>query len=171
MKHLCLTAVVALLTLSAGDKPAPPKTEAQVEQPAVEPAPAPAPEQPKVPLTKRRTSELVEKNQAMAENPNLVETENKITGSDPLTTSFQGYVNASSRVNIAALKHNMDIVEASEGRKMTFAEIKDYMKTNNMSMNALPEYQTYAYDEKTGDFLVLEDVALKEKLHAEARAN
>lgn len=161
---LCL---ILMSALSGCEKPVVSPGEAKVEPPVA--APAPAPDPPKVPITKRRTSELVEKNAAMAENPNFYVTENKITAFDPLSTAFQGYVNAASRVNLAALKHNMDLVETMEGRKLTYSELMEYIRANNITMNAVPEYQTYAYDEKTGEFMVLEDGVAKEKFYAEAR--
>ena len=163
--------LASLFSLPGCDQPKPATPEVKVEQPAADPAPAPVANEKKVPITKRRTSELVEKTQAMAANPNFYVTENKITAFDPLSSAFQGYVNAASRVNLMALKHNMDLIKATEERHLTFVELQEYIKVNNVTMNALPEYQTYAYDEKTGEFMVLEDGVHKEKFYAEARGD
>ncbi len=152
--------VFSLLLLSACSKPAP--SGAPVQN-------AEAPPAKKVPLTKQKTSVIIDKNKAMAENPNLAPKVNKVEGYDPISTSLTGYLAAASQVNVASFQHNIHLVETMEERRLTFAEMQQYIKEYNMQFNALPDYQFYAYDDQTGEFLILEDSALKEKLHAEAR--
>ncbi len=132
-----------------------------VQQPAPDEAapadPPPPPEQPRPVLTKRWTQEVVDMHKAMMENPKLVEVENKVTGSDPLTTSLEAYIAISSRANVLNFQHQLNILKAVEDRNLTYEEVMDLIKQTKMEFNALPDYQTYAYDDKQGRFTILED--------------
>jgi hypothetical protein len=128
----------------------------------------PVPEPPRPNLVKRTTNLVVDRTVAMAENPNLVDKVNKVSGSDPLTIALKGYVAISSQANVIAFQHNIDILKASEDRNPTFTEIQEFIKANNVTFNALPDYQWYAYDQETGTFSLLEDPVLKKKLREAA---
>ena len=113
-------------------------------------------------LVKRKTSEVLDKQKAMAENPKLVEVENRITGKDPLTISLQAYLSASSRINLLNFQHQIDLMRAmNDNRPPTYKEILTLLKQTKMEFNALPDYQWYAYDAKEGKFLILEDPEAK----------
>lgn len=131
-------------------QPAPEEAEAQADPP-------PPAEEPRPVLTKRWTQEVVDMQQAMQENPKLVEVENKVTGSDPLTTSLEAYIAISSRANVLNFQHQLNILKAVEDRHLTYQEVMDLIKQTKMEFNALPDYQTYAYDGKQGRFTILED--------------
>ncbi len=113
-------------------------------------------------LLKRKTSEILDKQKAMAENPNLVEVENRITGKDPLTISLEAYISASSRINLLNFQHQIDLMRAmNDNRPPSYEEIMKLIKQTKMEFNALPDYQWYAYDAKEGKFLILEDPEAK----------
>lgn len=148
--------------------PAPPRTE-NVEVPAGQAEPAPEqPAEPRPVLTKRWTQEVVDLQKAQAENPKLVEVENKITGTDPLTTSLQGYIAISSRANVLNFQHQVNLMKAAEDRNPTYDEIMTLIKQTKMEFNALPDYQTYAYDQQAGKFTILEDPDAKAKFEQQA---
>lgn len=99
-------------------------------------------------------------------NPKIVEVDNKVTGSDPLTASFSAYVSITSRATAANFKHQMDILkETNDGKYPTFKEAEKLMKQLGIELNALPPYQLYGYDAKTGGLVVLEDKAEKIRLY------
>ncbi len=136
------------------------KKEPKQEQAKAEPAPAKRPN-----LIKRKTSEVLDKHKAMAENPNLIEVENKITGKDPLTVSLEAYISASSRINVLNFQHQVDLMRAmNDNRPPSYEEIIKLIKQTKMEFNALPDYQKFAYDEKEGKFLILEDPQEKKRL-------
>ncbi|TWT64479.1 hypothetical protein Pan54_52430 [Rubinisphaera italica] len=133
-----------------------------------EPAAAPEPEK-RPNLLKRKTQEVVDKNKVMAENPALIEVENKVTGNDPLSTALTGYIAASSRVNVLNFQRQIDLMKATEDRNPTYQEIVDVIKQNNMEFNALPDYQMFAYDETTGGFGILEDPDAKKAFYDQVK--
>ena len=133
--------------------------QADVEKEKPAPAPVKRPN-----LLKRKTKEVADKYQAMADNPKLIEVENKITGKDPLTVSLQGYIAMSSKVNVLNFQHQINLMRAMNDRNPTYKEIVELIKTTRMEFNALPDYQTFAYDEKEGKFLILEDPEEKKRL-------
>ncbi len=155
----CLLSVMLLL-LGCNKKEIEKKDpQPKQEQAEAKPVPAKRPN-----LMKRKTSEVLDKNKAMAENPNLVEVENKITGKDPLTVSLEAYISASSRINVLNFQHQVDLMRAMNDRPPTYKEIVDLIKKTKMEFNALPDYQKFAYDEKEGKFLILEDPAEKKRI-------
>ncbi len=137
------------------------------QQPAANPAAAP--EQPVAKpsgsIIGKTTGKIVDLAEAK-KNPKMVEVDNKITGSDPLTVSFNAYVSATSRATALNFKHQMDILKATNDDKYpTFKEAEKLMKQLHIELNALPPYQLYAYDAKTGGLVTLEDKAEKIRLY------
>jgi len=120
-------------------------------------------------LVKRKTQVVVNYTLATEENPKLYEVENTITGKDPLSTSLEGYVAASSKVNKMQMQHQINLMKAPTGVNPTHEELMDAIKNNNIQLNALPDYQMYAYNEETGEFLILEDPEAKEEFQKEAQ--
>lgn len=141
-------------------------------QPAATPdanAPAAAPAQP-APRTGsilgRTTSKIVDLAEAKKNNPKLVEVDSKVTGSDPLTVSFNAYVSITSRASVLNFKHQMDILKATNDDKYpSFKEAEKLMKQLNIQLAELPPYQLYGYDAKTGGIVLLEDKAEKIRLY------
>lgn len=108
---------------------------------------------------------LVDKRKALAENPALIEVENKINASDPLSAASQAYFNLGSRANILNFQHNLQIWEAAEGRKPTFDEFNSMFKEAHAELKGLYPWQVYAYDDQDGSICVLEDHAEKKRLY------
>lgn len=120
-----------------------------------------------VPITKRE-ARLVDKQKALAENPDLIEVENKINASDPLTAVAQSYFTLGSRAHVAAMQHNLRIQKEIDGRWPTFEEFQQSLKQNNVKLSGLYAYQMYAYDQTTGGLTILEDRAEKKRIYEEA---
>ncbi|MBL4884619.1 MAG: hypothetical protein JKY95_08810 [Planctomycetaceae bacterium] len=154
IQYLMACFLIATMLLPGCKKEADPKPAGQAAAPAPEKRPN---------LLKRKTSEVADMNKAMADNPKLIEVENKITGSDPLSVALEGYISASSRINVLNFQHQIDLMKATDDRNPTYEEIVTLIKQTNMEFNALPDYQTFAYDEKEGRFLILEDPEKKKK--------
>ena len=136
-------------------------------QPAVNPAAAPEqpPAKPSGSIIGKTTSKIVDLAEAK-KNPKIVEIDNKVTGSDPLTASFSAYVSITSRASALNFKHQMDILKATNDDKYpTFKEAEKLMKQLHLELSALPPYQLYGYDAKTGGIVVLEDKAEKIRLY------
>ena len=121
------------------------------------------------PLIKRKTSKVVNMQKAIAENPKLFPVENKLKYKDPISGPLSAYVSLSSKVNVIAFQHNLNLLRAMKerGEKLTYEEVVQSIKETKMEFNALPDNQTYAYDEKTGQFLILEDPDIKNSFHGE----
>lgn len=136
-------------------------------QPAAAPVanpPADPPEQPKGSIIGRTTSKLVDAAEAK-KNPKVIEVDNKVTGGDPLTVSFNAYVSITSRASVLNFKHQMDILKATNDDKYpSFKEAEKLMKQLNIHLAELPPYQLYGYDAKTGGIILLEDKAEKIRL-------
>lgn len=132
-------------------------------------APAAAPAQP-APRTGsilgRTTSKIVDLAEVKKNNPKIVEVDSKVTGSDPLTVSFNAYVSITSRASVLNFKHQMDILKATNDDKYpSFKEAEKLMKQLNIQLAELPPYQLYGYDAKTGGIVLLEDKAEKIRLY------
>lgn len=135
--------------------------------PAVNPAAAPEqpPAKPSGSIIGKTTGKIVDLAEAK-KNPKMVEIDNKITGSDPLTASFSAYVSITSRATTLNFKHQMDILKATNDDKYpTFKEAEKLMKQLHIELSALPPYQLYGYDAKTGGLVVLEDKVEKIRLY------
>ena len=131
--------------------------------------PAAAPAQPVAPpsgsIIGKTTKKIVDLAEAK-KNPKIVEANTKVTGDDPLTASFSAYVSITSRASVLNFKHQMDILKATNDDKYpTFKEAEKLMKQLNIDMAAVPAYQLYGYDAKTGSIVLLEDKAEKIRLY------
>jgi hypothetical protein len=161
---------VGLFTAGCADPVNEPEQQAAEAPPPApqQAAPEPAPEQPKkVPITKRE-ARLVDKNKAMQANPELIEVENKITGSDPLTAVAQSYFTIGSRAQVTALQHNIRIQRELNDRWPTFEDFQQQLKQTNVVLSALYPYQMYAYDDQTGGIVILEDPEEKRRHYEDA---
>lgn len=142
-------------------------------QPAAESAtnaPAAATAQPAAATTGsiigKTTGKIVDLAEAK-KNPKIVEIENKVTGSDPLTVTFNAYVSITSRASVLNFKHQMDILKETNGGNQypPYKEAMQLMKQMKIEPAALPPYQLYGYDAKTGGLVLLEDKAEKIRLY------
>ncbi len=140
----------------AANPPSDANATAVPEQPAAKPSGS---------IIGKTTGKIVDLAEAK-KNPKMVEVDNKITGSDPLTASFGAYVSITSKATALNFKHQMDILKATNDDKYpTFKEAEKLMKQLHIELNALPPYQLYAYDAKTGGLVTLEDKAEKIRLY------
>lgn len=147
-----------------------PDAEPAAEAPAAAPqaqAAVPAAQPPRE-VAFKREAKLVDKNKAMAENPALIEVENKINASDPITAISQSYFNAASRIHTVQLKHSVDLMKASEDRWPTFEEFEKLLKQHTVELTGLYPWQVYAYDDQTGGISILEDRAEKKRQYEAA---
>lgn len=156
--------ISAVQNATGGGSAAPAANPQPAAAPAANPAALPA-AQPTGSIIGKTTGKLVDLAEAK-KNPKIVEVENKVTGSDPLTVSFNAYVSITSKATALNFKHQMDILKAANDDKYpTFKEAEKLMKQMNVELNALPPYQLYGYDAKTGGLVVLEDKAEKIRLY------
>lgn len=153
---------------SGGNATAPTAPAANPQSAAAAPnanAPGTAPAQPTGPIIGKTTAKIVDLVEAK-KDPKVVEVENKVTGSDPLTVSFNAYVSITSRASVLNFKHQMDILkETNDGKYPTFKETEKLMKQLDIRLAELPPYQLYAYDAKTGGIVLLENKAEKIRLY------
>lgn len=149
---------------------APPPAAAPVEgQPAAPAAPgaqaAVAVVKPGIPDV---PAKIVDKKQALAERPHLVETANRVTASDPISAAAQGYFAAASRAEMLAFMHNIRIHQATYDKYPTFEEFMEYYRQSNAQLKGLKPWQVYAYDESDGTITLLEDREEKKRQYEEA---
>jgi hypothetical protein len=112
----------------------------------------------------RTTRKIVDLAEAK-KNPKIVEFDSKVTGSDPLTVSFNAYVLITSRASVLNFKRQMDILkETNDGKYPSFKEAEKLMQQFKFELTELPPWQLYGYDAKTGGIVVLEDKGEKIRL-------
>lgn len=142
-------------------------TAAPASAPA-QPAPAQpaAPAQPSGSIIGKTEGRIVDLAEAK-KNPKIVEVENKVSGSDPLTATFSAYVSITSRASVLNFKHQMDILKETNGGNQypPFKEAMQLMKQLKIEVASLPPYQLYGYDVKTGGLVLLEDKGEKIRLY------
>ena len=163
--------VSAVQNATSGGSTAAPAANAPAAnaQPANPPAAQPAePAKPTGSIIGKLEGKIVDLAEAK-KNPKIVELDNKVTGSDPLTASFSAYVSITSRASMLNFKHQMDILKETNGGSQypSFKETMQLMKQMNIQVNSLPPYQMYGYDVKTGGLVHLEDKAEKIRMYKE----
>ncbi len=112
----------------------------------------------------KRIAQLVDKKQAMQENPDLIEVKNEIKAGDPITAVAQGYFAAASLAHVTALQHEVDLQRALNDKAPTFAEFKAMFDRHGIQLKGLYEWQMYAYDDQTGTISILEDTGMKRRM-------
>ena len=112
----------------------------------------------------RTTAKVVDAQKAK-QNPKIVEVENKISGSDPLTVSASAYVAMASRVSTLGFQQALKMYKALNDRNPSYSEFMDMVKQNRVEFAALPPYQMYGYDAQKGGLVILEDKAKKIQLY------
>lgn len=111
----------------------------------------------------KRVFKIVDKKEAMEENPNYVVTVNTIDAGDYFTGVAQGAFAAASQLQTISLQHFVNLHEAEHGKKPNLEEVKDYLKRNNITLKGLYPYQIYGYDQQEGVVCVLEDTVERAK--------
>jgi len=158
--------VSSVQNATSGGSTAAPATNAQpVNPPAAQPA---EPAQPTGSIIGKVDGKIVDLAEAK-KNPKIVELDNKVTGSDPLTASFSAYVSITSRASMLNFKHQMDILKETNGGSQypSFKDTLQLMKQMKIDVNALPPYQMYGYDVRTGGLVHLEDKGEKIRMFKE----
>lgn len=158
-----LSTLVGCQRVKSSEEPEP--AAAEVKPAAVEEKPA-APKKPE--HFKKRVAMLVDKQKAMADNPNLVETKNVINSNNYLTAVTQGYFSAASKLQLIQLEHTVRHMQAAEDRWPTLEEFQKILDDNNIKLGHLYPYQMYSYDPDTGEIGILEDKIKRQELKDEA---
>ncbi|WP_437186148.1 hypothetical protein SH668x_003288 [Planctomicrobium sp. SH668] len=159
MAFISLGCIDAKMMENQNPPPKEPAAAPNVAAPAPQANAAPAAN----PLPQDNTK-LVDLKQAMADNPALIITENRINAGDPVSAAAQGYFAISSQANLLNLKHQVDIMKAiNDGRTPSFAEFSDLLRQANVQLKGLYRWQVYAYDESTGEIVILEDHEYKKR--------
>jgi hypothetical protein len=112
-------------------------------------------------------AKIVDKKKALQERPQLIETKNSITASDPIFAPLQGIHAVGSKAELLAFTHTIQIHQATNDKYPTFEEFMDYYKQAHVQLKGLKPWQVYAYDEDTGTVSLMEDPAEKERINKE----
>lgn len=113
-------------------------------------------------------AQVVDKQVALAENPNLRETENAIDAMDPASAAAQSYFALGSRIHLLNFKHQIDLYQAEHDRFPTFDEFAEMMRIHQVEFKGLKPWQMYAYDSSDGTVCILEDPEVKRARYEEA---
>lgn len=113
---------------------------------------------------------VVDKKKALEERPQLFETKNSITASDPIFAPAQGLRAAGSKVEMIAFENTIQLHKAQYDKYPTYAEFMDYYKQAHVQLKGLKPWQVYAYDEETGTISLMEDPVEKERVEKEWEA-
>ena len=94
----------------------------------------------------------------MAANPNLkVLEKNEFKASDPITYVSKAYFAGVGTVEMATLKHAVDLYYAEHEKNPTFEEFSKMMTTSKVRLQGLYRWQVYGYDAEGGSIMILED--------------
>lgn len=144
-----------------GAAPAPPPAAAPAAQPAAAPVAAAPQGENAIPDI---DAQIVDKKQALADNPNLVESSNKMNTMDPILAISASYFSAASRAEMLAFQHNIDIWKAAnDDRYPTYQEFMDMYRSAHVKFKGLKPWQVYAYDSADGTICILDDRAEKKR--------
>lgn len=114
-------------------------------------------------------AQIVDKPRALAENPSLVETSNKMNTTDPIMAISGAYFSAASRAETMAFQRNIDIWKAAnEDRYPSYTEFMDMYRSFRVKFKGLKPWQVYAYDQSDGTICILEDRAEKKRRYEAA---
>jgi hypothetical protein len=170
MRQTALAIAAVLGVASSGcekpaEKAAPAAPQAAAPNPPAENAaapaaqPAPPPENPaKMTLQQRLETTVVDAKKAIAENPKLkVKEKNEFKAADPITYVSKAYFAGVGTVEMATLKHAVDLYYAEHEKNPTFEEFSKMMKQSNVRLQGLYRWQVYGYDAEGGSIMILED--------------
>ena len=150
-------------TTKPAAEPAAKKSEAGSENKEQEPK-ASEKKQPNKGIIGKTTAKVVDAEKAK-QNPKVVEVENKVSGSDPLSVAGSAYVSITSRASTLGFQQALKQHKALNGKNPTYEEFMQMAKQNRVEFTELPPYQMYGYDAKQGSIVILEDKAEKIRLY------
>ena len=110
----------------------------------------------------KSTNQVFDKQQVMAENPNLVVIENKASGSDPVSYAVSTYITVGSKTSTLGFRNALKIFKGQHGRHPTYDELTRMMKQTPPEFAMLPPHRIYAYDAENGTIVVLENKIARE---------
>lgn len=131
-------------TIDGGNNPAPQNVPAQSQDDVIQP---------------ERPADLVDKNAALAANPDWIEVNNDVEAGDYLTAIADSYFSMSSRVHLLALQHELELERNlnPDYEYPSFETFKEALQRHNVELKGLRANQVYAYDQSTGTVCILED--------------
>ena len=84
------------------------------------------------------------------------------------TVYSRAFFSITTRASKLAFERNLQIIKATNGdRWPTYKQYTDSMRQMRMKLSKLPSFAIYAYNDKTGKLLILEDPAAR-KAHEDA---
>lgn len=112
------------------------------------------------------TDKVVNYDVEVRKNPKLKIVEHKINTSGPLAAYGSSYFTIGSKASMLNFKHQLDIMANlnENGRYPTYKQYIDLKNKMRVELVKLPGYQMYAYQEKKGTIVILEDPDLKAKI-------
>lgn len=84
-------------------------------------------------LSENRPTKVFDKQQVMAENPNLVVTENKASGSDPVSFAASTYLTVRSKTSTLGFRNALKIFKGQHGHHPTYDELTRMMKQTRLT--------------------------------------
>lgn len=150
------TIVLAALLVSAGCTKL--EDEAGGEPPISASTPAAQPASGERPgIIGKTTNQVVDLHEARAQNPNLKIVQQRAQGGDPISFALDAYVDVRSRVSVMGMQRDVQAHKALHDRFPTYEEFVETMRRHGIQFTMVEPYRMYAYDEKTGEIVVLED--------------
>ena len=112
------------------------------------------------------TDKVVNYDVEVRKNPKLRIVQLRIDTSDPFSAYGTSYFTIGSRISMLNFKNQIKIAAAlsPNGRYPTYKQYVDLKNKLRVELVKLPGYQMYAYQEKKGKLVILEDPDLKAKI-------
>ncbi len=102
------------------------------------------------------TTDVVDFEKFMAENPDYKEVEAVFKASDPISTAGSAYLAMSEKISKLAFQKSMQLYMVEHDNPPSYNEFIKMMNDNNLKYAVLPPYRRYAYDAARGQLVVLE---------------
>lgn len=83
------------------------------------------------------------------------------------TVYSRAYFSAMGKLGKGVFEYNLRLLKAESGRNPTYKQYTDTMRSSKVQLPKLPSFAIYAYNDKTGKLLILEDPAAR-KAHEDA---
>ena len=167
---VCSLIVTGGCSRSTPTTPVAPVTPA-ADMPAPVPEAAPAGQSEPAPATGsivgRKTREILNATEATAD-PNWIVITPQVSGSDPLSVAGTAYGRASTFAGSLGIVQWIKQEQALNGSFPSYAALMKFMQDNpSLQLPAVKDYEAYGYNDKTGEFVVLENRAEKTQRYKE----
>jgi len=157
-----LLLVGCLEKIEAPDRSKPVATAKPEETAEPESKPEPEPEKRDRGVIGQKTDEVVNAKD-YADNPNFIVSDGKIEGNNPLRQSASGYFTLGAKASTLGMQQWVQTYHALNEEWPPYEEFMNAMKEHRVELMKLRWYEKYAYDEDTGQIIVLIDVEAKER--------